>query len=163
MVFRYSEPMLSPSHRTTPDAVVERLGSADRSNRIFIDGEWVLPHGSVRAVVTDPSIEDAVAQIALGDANDVALAVAAARRAFTTWSVNGADRAAILDRIHALILSGQVHINHPAWSPHAPVCGYKRSGNGLEYGTKAWRSTSKPRPFSAFTEHSARNAQEQST
>jgi aldehyde dehydrogenase (NAD+) len=27
-----------------------------------------------------------------------------------------------------------VHINHPAWSPHAPFGGYKRSGNGREYG-----------------------------
>lgn len=34
------------------------------------------------------------------------------------------------------IRSGQVHINHPAWNPHAPFGGYKRSGNGREYGVQ---------------------------
>jgi aldehyde dehydrogenase (NAD+) len=37
---------------------------------------------------------------------------------------------AVASRIRA----GQVHINHPAWDPHAPFGGYKRSGNGREYG-----------------------------
>lgn len=32
------------------------------------------------------------------------------------------------------IRSGQVHLNHPAWDPNAPFGGYKRSGNGREYG-----------------------------
>jgi aldehyde dehydrogenase (NAD+) len=32
------------------------------------------------------------------------------------------------------IRSGQVHINSPAWDPIAPFGGYKRSGNGREYG-----------------------------
>jgi aldehyde dehydrogenase (NAD+) len=31
---------------------------------------------------------------------------------------------------------GQVHINYPAWDPHAPFGGYKRSGNGREYGVE---------------------------
>lgn len=32
------------------------------------------------------------------------------------------------------IRTGQVHINHPAWDAHAPFGGYRRSGNGREYG-----------------------------
>jgi aldehyde dehydrogenase (NAD+) len=32
------------------------------------------------------------------------------------------------------IRAGQVHINYPAWSPHAPFGGYHQSGNGREYG-----------------------------
>jgi len=32
------------------------------------------------------------------------------------------------------IRTGQVHINHPAWDAHAPFGGYKKSGNGREYG-----------------------------
>ncbi|MDE2349524.1 MAG: aldehyde dehydrogenase family protein [Gammaproteobacteria bacterium] len=32
------------------------------------------------------------------------------------------------------IRSGQVHINYPKWSGFAPFGGYKRSGNGREYG-----------------------------
>ncbi len=37
---------------------------------------------------------------------------------------------AVASRIRA----GQVHLNHPAWNPMAPFGGYKRSGNGREYG-----------------------------
>ena len=32
------------------------------------------------------------------------------------------------------IQSGQVQLNYPAWDPQAPFGGYKRSGNGREYG-----------------------------
>ena len=32
------------------------------------------------------------------------------------------------------IRSGQVHLNYPDWDPNAPFGGYKRSGNGREYG-----------------------------
>ena len=37
-------------------------------------------------------------------------------------------------RIAARIRAGQVHINHPPWSPYAAFGGYKQSGNGREYG-----------------------------
>ncbi|PRY08546.1 aldehyde dehydrogenase family protein [Paraburkholderia sp. BL25I1N1] len=36
------------------------------------------------------------------------------------------------------IRAGQVHINHPAWDPHAPFGGYKQSGNGREYGVQGF-------------------------
>lgn len=37
-------------------------------------------------------------------------------------------------RVAAQLRAGQVHINYPAWTSHAPFGGYKRSGNGREYG-----------------------------
>jgi len=37
-------------------------------------------------------------------------------------------------RVAARLQAGQVHINYPAWNSHAPFGGYKRSGNGREYG-----------------------------
>jgi aldehyde dehydrogenase (NAD+) len=86
-------------------SIIERLTSAGRLNRIFIDGEWVLPTGQARIAVIDPSTEEPVAEIALGNAQDTAAAVAAARRAFAAWSVSSAQRrAALLDRVHQLIL-----------------------------------------------------------
>ena len=36
--------------------------------------------------------------------------------------------------VAARIRSGQVHINNPPWRPDVPFGGYKRSGNGREYG-----------------------------
>jgi len=37
-------------------------------------------------------------------------------------------------RIAKTIRAGQVHLNYPAWDGMAPFGGYKRSGNGREYG-----------------------------
>jgi aldehyde dehydrogenase (NAD+) len=86
-------------------SIIERLASAGHLDRIFIGGEWVLPAGQARTSVIDPSTEEPVAQIVLGSAQDVAASVAAARRAFATWSVSSArSRAAVLDRVHSLIL-----------------------------------------------------------
>ena len=37
-------------------------------------------------------------------------------------------------RVASRIRAGQVHINYPAWDGAAAFGGYKRSGNGREYG-----------------------------
>jgi aldehyde dehydrogenase (NAD+) len=85
--------------------VIQHLTASEHLGRIYIDGEWVLPAGQERASVIDPSTGEPVAQIALGNAQDVAAAVDAARRAFAMWSVTSPQsRAALLDRVHALIL-----------------------------------------------------------
>ena len=85
--------------------IIERLRNAGRLDRVFIDGEWVLPHGQARAPVIDPSTGEAVAEIALGSAQDVAAAVTAGRRAFATWSMSSVQsRAELLGRVHTLIL-----------------------------------------------------------
>jgi aldehyde dehydrogenase (NAD+) len=85
--------------------VIERLADAGHLDRCFIGGEWVRPSGPGRTAVIDPSTETPVAEIALGDAQDVAAAVAAARAAFAGWSVSTPQhRAALLDRIHGLVL-----------------------------------------------------------
>lgn len=49
--------------------------------------------------------------------------------------VQGTDPA-LVRRTAARIRAGQVHLNYPAWDPHAPFGGYKQSGNGREYGTE---------------------------
>jgi aldehyde dehydrogenase (NAD+) len=86
-------------------STIEGLTRAGRLDRVYIGGHWVLPAGQTRSAVIDPSTEEPVAQIALGSAHDVAAAVAAARRAFATWSLSSPQtRAALLDRIHGLIL-----------------------------------------------------------
>jgi aldehyde dehydrogenase (NAD+) len=86
-------------------SIIECLANAGRLDRFFIGGEWVLPAAQGRSAVIDPSTEEPIAEIALGSAPDVALAVAAARRAFESWSVTSPqNRAALLDRVHGLLL-----------------------------------------------------------
>jgi len=85
--------------------LLEQLQNAGHLDRLFINGEWVLPLGHGRAGVIDPSTEEPIAEIALGNAQDVDEAVIAARRAFTSWSVSSPQsRAALLGRVHSLIL-----------------------------------------------------------
>ena len=68
----------------------------------YIDGEWVESDGGRTHQVIDPSTEQPVSEITLGTAADVDKAVAAARRAFETWSRSSvADRLDLLGRIMA--------------------------------------------------------------
>lgn len=67
--------------------------------------------------------------------DDVDEAVAMAND--TVYGLGGHVQSRDLEQARAVarrIRTGQVHINHPAWDAHAPFGGYKRSGNGREYG-----------------------------
>ncbi|MEC5409533.1 aldehyde dehydrogenase family protein [Paraburkholderia sp. MPAMCS5] len=81
------------------------LIQAGRLDRFYIDGEWTAPDGNDRIAVISPSTEDAVCEIALGNARDAEQAVLAARSAFAGWSTTSPqDRAALLGRVHTLML-----------------------------------------------------------
>ena len=68
--------------------------------QFYIDGRWVDPSEARPFEVIDPSTEQPIARIALGSAKDVDLAVAAARRAFATWSkTSREERLALLKAI----------------------------------------------------------------
>ena len=54
--------------------------------KFYIDGQWVDPIAANDLEVIDPSTEEAVAVISLGDQADTDAAVAAAKRAFPAWS-----------------------------------------------------------------------------
>ena len=69
----------------------------------YIDGKWVAPAKARTHDVINPANEEPVGRISLGSAADVDKAVAAARKAFATWSVTTVDeRKAILDKIIAI-------------------------------------------------------------
>src|SRR5688572_29763534 len=69
----------------------------------YIDGKWVAPAKARTHDVINPANEEPVGRISLGSAADVDKAVAAARKAFETWSVTTVDeRKAILDKIIAI-------------------------------------------------------------
>jgi len=68
--------------------------------QFYIDGRWVDPTEARPFEVIDPSSEEPIARIALGSAKDVDLAVAAARRAFESFSeTTPEERIALLEAI----------------------------------------------------------------
>jgi aldehyde dehydrogenase (NAD+) len=73
------------------------------AQKFYIDGQWVEPHGKQLLAVLNPATEAVITSIAIGDEVDVDHAVAAARRAFVTFSQTTVDeRAALLERIIAI-------------------------------------------------------------
>jgi aldehyde dehydrogenase (NAD+) len=68
----------------------------------YIDGQWVASEGGIRHEVINPATEAPVTEITLGSEADVDKAVAAARRAFETWSRTSTDeRIAVIERVLA--------------------------------------------------------------
>lgn len=68
--------------------------------KFYIDGAWVDPATATARDVINPATEEPVSRISLGSAIDVDRAVAAARRAFATYSMTSRDeRLALLGRI----------------------------------------------------------------
>jgi aldehyde dehydrogenase (NAD+) len=66
----------------------------------YIDGQWVDSIGGTRHEVISPSTEEACSAITLGTAADVDAAVAAAKRAYESFSqTSREERLALLDRI----------------------------------------------------------------
>jgi aldehyde dehydrogenase (NAD+) len=70
------------------------------NTKFYIDGAWVSPVTPHLFDVINPATEEVAGQISLGSSADVDRAVAAARRAFTTYSQTSRDeRLALLQRI----------------------------------------------------------------
>lgn len=72
------------------------------ASQFFIGGEWVAPAGRGQADVINPATERVIGQVALGNAEDVSRAVAAAQAAFPAYSCSTpAQRIALLERLEA--------------------------------------------------------------
>lgn len=68
--------------------------------QFYINGKWVEPKGDNTLDVINPATEEAVATIALGNKEDVDLAVAAAKSAFDSYSnTSREERIALLERV----------------------------------------------------------------
>ena len=87
------------------------LGSAARSflakpHNLLIDGKWVPAKSGKTFAVEDPATQEVIAHVAEGDAADIDLAVAAARRAFESgpWArMLPAERARLVWRLGDLL------------------------------------------------------------
>ena len=72
-------------------------------DKFLINGAWVSPHGTETHTLINPADESVIGQVPLADRDDVDAAVAAARAAFTDWSMTSRDhRLGLLRRLLAL-------------------------------------------------------------
>jgi aldehyde dehydrogenase (NAD+) len=75
-----------------------------RIERIYINGEFVTPHGQEWFDLHNPSTEEVIGQVRLGDAQDAQRAIAAAQAAFPAWSrTTREERIAALRRMHRAV------------------------------------------------------------
>src|SRR5258708_32054551 len=69
-------------------------------DKIYIDGEFVTPHGTELFDVCNPATGEVIGQVRLADEADPQAAVAAAKRALPAWSAtSGQERIAALGRL----------------------------------------------------------------
>jgi aldehyde dehydrogenase (NAD+) len=72
----------------------------EHAKQFYIDGAWVAPSTDETLAVINPATEETIDSIAMGGPDDVDAAVAAAKRAFETFSVTTREeRLALFDRI----------------------------------------------------------------
>ncbi|PLQ00540.1 aldehyde dehydrogenase family protein [Cupriavidus pauculus] len=77
-----------------------------RIDQIYIDGAFVTPHGDEPFALFNPATEAVIGHVRLADEVDAAHAVAAAKRAFTTFSRTAPrERIDMLLRMHAAVLA----------------------------------------------------------
>lgn len=70
--------------------------------KFYIEGQWVEPLGSATIDVINPATEAVAGRVTLGTAEDVDIAVRAARKAFTSYSLTSrAERIDLMERIIA--------------------------------------------------------------
>jgi aldehyde dehydrogenase (NAD+) len=73
-------------------------------NKVYIDGEFVTPHGTELFDLFNPATGKVIGQVQLADEVDVDAAVAAAKRALPVWSATSKEeRIAALRRLQAAV------------------------------------------------------------
>jgi aldehyde dehydrogenase (NAD+) len=99
--------LLPESHlyriRGSPGALepqIAKEGTMKEHLKFYIGGRWVEPLGTKTIDVVNPATEQVVGRVSLGTAEDVDKAVAAARKAFETYSqTTQQERIALIERI----------------------------------------------------------------
>ena len=88
--------------------------------QFYIDGAWVAPSAQRQLEVVDPSTGQAYAAISIGDASDADRAVAAAKRAFESWSrTEPSERLKLVERLLEIY---KRRAPETAWhTPHASL------------------------------------------
>jgi aldehyde dehydrogenase (NAD+) len=73
-------------------------------NHVYIDGRFVEPHGTELFDLHNPTTGEVFGRVRLGDVEDARAAIAAARRAFPSWSRSSkTERIALLHRLYEVM------------------------------------------------------------
>ncbi len=123
-----------PDHEAGFYARPTVFSEVDSSMRIAQDEIF----GPVLCIIAYDTLDEAVAI-----AND------------TVYGLSAHVQSANLDQARAVasrIRAGQVLLNHPAWNPMAPFGGYKRSGNGREFGVHGFEEYLETKAIVGFGE-----------
>ena len=104
--------------------------------QFYIDGQWVDPQRPQDCPVINPATEQCIATISLGSPADVDRAVAAARRAFETYSrTTVAERTQLISRVLEVYLTRQDEIGAAISDEMgAPLAFARRSQAGIGAG-----------------------------
>ena len=107
--------------------------------KFYIDGAWVDPVTPKTAEVINPATEEVSGHIALGSAADVDKAVAAARKAFESWSQTSVkERLELLLAIQAEYAKRMQEIGEAVTEEMGWAGGGE--GNHQRMGSGTWRS-----------------------
>ena len=93
---------------TTTETPSQAADFLARPKRMLIDGNWVEARHGRTLEVYDPAVGEVIDHVPAGDAEDIDLAVTAARRAFedSDWSrLTAAERGRMIWRIGDLIMA----------------------------------------------------------
>lgn len=73
-------------------------------NQIYINGQFVTPHGSEEFALFNPTTEATIGRVRLADERDAKQAIAAAKAAFPAWSRTTKEaRLAVLERMYLAV------------------------------------------------------------
>lgn len=106
------------------------------TSKFYIDGRWVEPISPDFAEIISPASAMSIGRVSLGCAADVERAVAAADRAFASWSqTQPAERRAVLERIIAIYARRRTEIADAMTAEMgAPVTLARGAQSGAGYG-----------------------------
>src|SRR5271167_243425 len=104
------------ARRISLSEMMERSFAMRTIDMIYIDGAFVTPHGDDRAPLFNPATEKQIGEVRLGDADDVNLAVAAAKRAFPAMArTSSAERTVMLRRLHKAVAARAEKCKSAPW------------------------------------------------
>jgi aldehyde dehydrogenase (NAD+) len=84
-------------------------------NHIYVNGQFVKPHGKTVMDLINPSTKQVIGQVTLGDEKDTQDAIAAAKAAFKAFSRTSVEeRSNMLQRLHDIIIKHADELNRVA-------------------------------------------------